>query len=218
MKLEIIDDIIDYGRKWPWESCPCCRQRMPLKGVKGVSVEGLYIFIDGHSIKLHTQAALIAGILIKHFGRVVSHDAIISHIWGYRVPELPTQQIRTNIGRLRNAIEGSGFHVLNDEGTGYRMVSGDPALFKRRQFPRLGSIKPNGSLFKESMGNLTQDQVAIPAGVSRDVVHRIVRSGRVTVQAYVQICRVLNINPRSGAMDPLEWDAVMMGKKGVSAA
>lgn len=72
---------------------------------------------DGKDIKLTQKEWEILSLLIKHRGKIVSHDYILNNIWGD--DSVGTESIRTYIKRLRDILGDNSIETL--KGRGYKI-------------------------------------------------------------------------------------------------
>ena len=79
-------------------------------------------------VKLSPREYEVLRGLVKHAGRVLTHDALLSEIWGGSVD---VQNLRIQIRQLRQKIEpdpDQPHYILNETGIGYRFVSSEQDL------------------------------------------------------------------------------------------
>lgn len=79
---------------------------------------------DGEPIDLSPREFELLLCLVRHQGRVVSRETLLSEAWGYRNP-VPTRTVDTHVFTLRAKIEddpGRPRHILTVRKVGYRLV------------------------------------------------------------------------------------------------
>lgn len=82
------------------------------------------VFIGGEEIHLTVTEFNFLRILIRHAGRVVSQETILSEVWGPNALE-NGHYLRIYVGQLRKKIEkepATPRHILTEPGVGYRIV------------------------------------------------------------------------------------------------
>ena len=81
-----------------------------------------------NEVKLSPREYEVLRALIKHAGRVLTHDALLSEVWGGSVD---VQNLRVQIRQLRQKIEpdpDQPHYILTETGVGYRFVSSEQDL------------------------------------------------------------------------------------------
>ena len=81
-----------------------------------------------NEVKLSPREYEVLRALIKHAGRVLTHDALLSEVWGGSVD---VQNLRVQIRQLRQKIEpdpDQPHYILTETGIGYRFVSSEQDL------------------------------------------------------------------------------------------
>lgn len=79
---------------------------------------------DGEPIDLSPQEFELLLCLVRHQGRAVSRETLLSEAWGYRKP-VPTRTVDTHVFTLRAKIEDDPArprHILTVRKVGYRLV------------------------------------------------------------------------------------------------
>lgn len=82
------------------------------------------VFLGGEEVHLTVTEFNFLRLLIRHAGRVVSQEAILSEVWGRTAVE-NTHYLRIYVGQLRKKIEkepSKPCHLLTEPGVGYRIV------------------------------------------------------------------------------------------------
>ncbi len=82
------------------------------------------VFISEEEVHLTVTEYNILRLLVRHSGRVVSQEAILTEIWGKNALE-NSHYIRIYMGHLRKKIEkdpSKPKHILTEPGVGYRLV------------------------------------------------------------------------------------------------
>ena len=81
-----------------------------------------------NEVKLSPREYGVLRALIKHAGRVLTHDALLSEVWGGSVD---VQYLRIQIRQLRQKIEpdpDQPHYILTETGVGYRFLSSEQDL------------------------------------------------------------------------------------------
>ena len=81
-----------------------------------------------NEVKLSPREYGVLRALIKHAGRVLTHDALLSEVWGGSVD---VQNLRVQIRQLRQKIEpdpDQPHYILTETGVGYRFLSSEQDL------------------------------------------------------------------------------------------
>ena len=81
-----------------------------------------------NEVKLSPREYEVLRALVKHAGRVLTHDALLSEVWGGSVD---VQNLRVQIRQLRQKIEpdpDQPHYILTETGVGYRFVSSEQDL------------------------------------------------------------------------------------------
>lgn len=89
-----------------------------------VDLIGRKVFIDNEEIHLTITEFNFLRLLIRHAGRVVSQENILSEIWGPAAVE-NAHYVRIYVGQLRKKIEKESSkpqHILTEPGIGYRIL------------------------------------------------------------------------------------------------
>jgi two-component system KDP operon response regulator KdpE len=82
------------------------------------------VFLKGAEVSLTPIEYKLLAILVRHAGRVLTHQYLIQEIWGTD-RDLGTQHLRVFMGNLRRKIETNTAqprHLLTQRGIGYRMA------------------------------------------------------------------------------------------------
>ncbi|MBN2147823.1 MAG: response regulator transcription factor [Anaerolineales bacterium] len=91
------------------------------------------IWVDGNLINLRPTEYRLLYYLVQNAGWVVSHDQILTNVWGYEYREQP-HYVRLYINYLRQKIEkdpANPKYILTERGIGYRFVD-----FRREKPPQ----------------------------------------------------------------------------------
>ena len=91
------------------------------------------IWVDGKLINLRPTEYRLLYYLVQNAGWVVSHDQILTNVWGYEYREQP-HYVRLYINYLRQKIEkdpANPKYILTERGIGYRFVD-----FRRERPPQ----------------------------------------------------------------------------------
>jgi len=83
------------------------------------------VVVEGRSVKLRPTEHRLLYHLVENAGWTVSHDLLLTKVWGYEYPPEP-QCVRVYIDYLRKKIEADPSHphyIQNERGIGYRFVS-----------------------------------------------------------------------------------------------
>jgi len=82
------------------------------------------VFVGNEEVRLTVTEFNILRLLVRHAGRVVSQETILSEIWGRNASE-NSHYLRIYIGFLRKKLErepSKPRHILTEPGIGYRIV------------------------------------------------------------------------------------------------
>lgn len=82
------------------------------------------VFLAGKEIRLTITEFNFLKILVKHAGRIVPQQSILTEVWGQTAIESP-HYLRIYVGQLRKKIEANPSkpqHILTEPGIGYRIV------------------------------------------------------------------------------------------------
>jgi DNA-binding response OmpR family regulator len=88
------------------------------------------IWVNGQLVSLRPTEYRLLYYLVQNAGWVVSHDQILTHVWGYEYRDQP-HYVRLYINYLREKIEkdpSNPQYILTERGIGYRFVD-----FRRQQ-------------------------------------------------------------------------------------
>ncbi|HZW04992.1 MAG TPA: response regulator transcription factor [Anaerolineaceae bacterium] len=78
----------------------------------------------GQPVKLTATEYKLLAYLASNAGRVLTHQAILTHVWGYAA-ESPMEYLRVYIRQLRQKLEEDPHNpqlILTESGVGYRMM------------------------------------------------------------------------------------------------
>lgn len=82
------------------------------------------VWVDGELIKLRPTEYRLLYHLVKNAGWVLTHDQILTKVWGYEYRDEP-HYVRLYINYLRKKIEidpANPNYILTERGVGYRFV------------------------------------------------------------------------------------------------
>ena len=82
------------------------------------------VFVDGDEVKLRPTEYRLLYHLVKNAGWVLTHDQILSKVWGYEYENEP-HYVRLYINYLRKKLEedvANPKYILTERGVGYRFV------------------------------------------------------------------------------------------------
>jgi two-component system alkaline phosphatase synthesis response regulator PhoP len=82
------------------------------------------VFVDGEEVKLRPTEYRLLYHLVKNAGWVLTHDQILSKVWGYEYENEP-HYVRLYINYLRKKLEedvANPKYILTERGVGYRFV------------------------------------------------------------------------------------------------
>jgi DNA-binding response OmpR family regulator len=97
------------------------------------------IWVNGKLVNLRPTEYRLLYYLVQNAGWVVSHDQILTHVWGYEYRDQP-HYVRLYINYLREKIEkdpANPQYILTERGIGYRFVD-----FRRQQSGKTEAAKP----------------------------------------------------------------------------
>jgi len=83
------------------------------------------VFIDGRELRFTPIEYRLLTTLIKHAGKVVSHQQLLKEVWGPHATR-QTQYLRVYMGHLRHKIEADPARpqiLLTEAGVGYRLAA-----------------------------------------------------------------------------------------------
>jgi two-component system KDP operon response regulator KdpE len=89
-----------------------------------VDLVGHQVLVGAKDIRLTATEFNFLRVLIKHAGRVVSQETILTEVWG-RTASDNTHYLRIYVGQLRKKLESDPSkprHLLTEPGIGYRIV------------------------------------------------------------------------------------------------
>ncbi len=97
----------------------------PVYKVDGLEVDLEYrrVFVQGKEVQLTATEYDLLRLLVKHAGKVLTHNQILRQIWGPAYVEQP-HLLRVNISNLRRKIEpepNRPQYILTELGVGYRL-------------------------------------------------------------------------------------------------
>jgi two-component system, OmpR family, KDP operon response regulator KdpE len=81
------------------------------------------VFVNGGEVKLTVTEYSILALLVRHAGRVLTHNQIMREVWGIHYAD-NYQTLRVHIGQLRRKIEDEPSVpklLLTESGVGYRL-------------------------------------------------------------------------------------------------
>ena len=85
------------------------------------------VYVNGEDAHLTQNEYKIVALLSKYYGRVLTYDSIIKHIWGPNAKQ-GNQILRVNMANIRRKIEPSTAeprYIMTEMGVGYRMAEGE---------------------------------------------------------------------------------------------
>lgn len=88
-----------------------------------VDLEHRRVFVQGKEVQLTATEYDLLRLLVKHAGKVLTHNQILRQIWGPAYMEQP-HLLRVNISNLRRKIEpepNRPQYILTELGVGYRL-------------------------------------------------------------------------------------------------
>ncbi|MEO5767748.1 MAG: response regulator transcription factor [Polyangia bacterium] len=94
-----------------------------------VDVDGHYVFVKQTEIHVSAIEMRLLVYLIENRGRVVSREALLEDVWGYR-PEISTRTVDTHVKRLRDKLSSAGNLIETVRGTGYRLTDSYPVVME----------------------------------------------------------------------------------------
>ena len=99
----------------------------PVFKTGGLSVDLVrrIVRVDGNDVKLSPKEYDILRLLVQYAGRVLTHQYILSHVWG---PSADVQYLRIYVRQLRQKIEAlpdQPQYILTETGVGYRLREAD---------------------------------------------------------------------------------------------
>ncbi len=97
------------------------------------------IWVDGKLVSLRPTEYRLLYYLVQNAGWVVTHDQILTNVWGYEYQDQP-HYVRLYINYLRQKLEQDAAnpkYILTERGTGYRFVD-----FRREKTGETASADP----------------------------------------------------------------------------
>jgi len=91
-----------------------------------VDVEGHLVAVGGKPVRLTPKEFELLAFLVKNWGRVVTHEAVLRAIWGVGYAQ-QVEYLRVFVGQLRKKIEPDPAHpryLLTEPWVGYRFEPG----------------------------------------------------------------------------------------------
>ena len=88
-----------------------------------VDLERRRVNLNGEDLKLTPKEYDILGMLVRHAGRVVTHQYLLREIWGPTYTG-ETHYLRVYVGQLRQKLEedpAQPYYILTEPGVGYRL-------------------------------------------------------------------------------------------------
>ncbi len=97
-----------------------------------IDLEARLVQYDGRQIHLTPHEFDLLACLVRHVGRALSPEYLLSQVWGLDMPAKANQYIKTYIRYLRQKIEPDPKHpryILTERGLGYRLarIPGSPS-------------------------------------------------------------------------------------------
>ena len=92
-----------------------------------IDLQGRSVQVGDRSLHLTPKEFDLLGYLARHPGKVVTHRALLSAIWGANSVEQP-EYLRVFVGQLRKKLEsdeGSPRYIITEPWVGYRFEPGD---------------------------------------------------------------------------------------------
>jgi len=108
-------------RRSKWTASPI-RQGQLVSGDIVVNLERYEVLVRNEVIKLTPTEYNLLIYLMEHAGIVLTHDAILKHVWGPEYGE-ETEYLRVYVGHLRQKVESDPTHpeyLITERGIGYR--------------------------------------------------------------------------------------------------
>lgn len=93
-----------------------------------VDLDRRRITLDDEQVRLTPKEYDLLALLVRHAGRVVTHEFLLKEIWGPTYTS-ETHYLRVYVGQLRQKIERDSAQptfVLTEPGVGYRLAEPDP--------------------------------------------------------------------------------------------
>jgi two-component system KDP operon response regulator KdpE len=106
------------------------REAVYLNGGLRIDYATRLVTVDGGSIHLTPTEYRLLLNLAENTNRVLTHDYLLSHVWGVEYSE-DVHILRATIWRLRQKIEKdptSPVYILNEPGIGYRLAQHDASV------------------------------------------------------------------------------------------
>ena len=99
---------------------------------------------DGHEIRLTQIESKLLSALVRHRGRLLTHDALLRQAWGAARAE-DRQTLRTHMANLRRklAAPSSSGPIRTYPGVGYLLQDDAPRTFTERSAPVAGCARPH---------------------------------------------------------------------------
>jgi DNA-binding response OmpR family regulator len=91
-----------------------------------VDTERHTVSLDGSSVTLTAKEFLLLEYLLKHRGRVLSRDVLLTDVWGYRYTG-GTRTVDVHVRRLREKLPALGVALVTVKQFGYKLLDSPPA-------------------------------------------------------------------------------------------
>lgn len=105
--------------------CPCCKQPLPSAPDLVISLDTNTAVSRGHLVKLPPFQAVIAHELWRAWPNSITYGQIMNALWGkgrHGEPDDPNGTMRSQISKLRKALEPLGYGIVPIWHEGYRLV------------------------------------------------------------------------------------------------
>lgn len=105
--------------------CPCCRQPLPTGFDLVISLDTNTAVARGHLVTLPPQQAVIAYKLVSAWPNMITYGQIMNALWGadrHTEPTDPNMTMRSQISKLRKALEPLSYGIVSVWHEGYRLV------------------------------------------------------------------------------------------------
>lgn len=109
------------------------RAKAPLSGIRVIEIDDRLavdpttcsLIVDGKAVELSPTEYKLLEYFVQNPGRVLTHYALLTHIWGWEYSE-ETHYLKVYVYKLRNKMEKdprSPRYIITERGMGYRFQS-----------------------------------------------------------------------------------------------
>ena len=96
------------------------------------------VLVAGKPRRLTPKFWQLLTLLYRHRGDVVDNDRICAELYDEMEQPVAANAARETVRRLRKALAGSRYEIVNHPTLGYELIVGDVLLGRRRRAPEIG--------------------------------------------------------------------------------